>query len=587
MRLAVAALGLGGIWVHEHRSSLEQASVLALQRTARDRLDPDCSLARRLDVRLAAEQAYVLGDPAPVLAELARARAAGDPIVLADALSLAHHCLLGPRDAALRLSLAEELIAVSPHTGRPIDGLMGLAWRTVDLVLAGDRRALRSLAELRQRLEVDRCDALSYFVLAIDVMLAVRDGRLEEAERLAGQCYEFGLDVGDADALGWYGAQLVAIRWLQGRGDELLPVVGDFVHSTTIAEPAAGFVAALAALAATSGDDATAQAALACLRAGGLSRVASSSIWAATMVGVCEAAYALDDRDAAAEAYDLFAPFADLPVMAGIGIASYGSANRPLALAACTMGKLDLAVEHLEAAVAAELAAGDWPWHTMAEAALADVLDRRAGPGDVDRAAELRHAAIAAARRLGMDRRAAEWQQQTSMRTIECRRAGRVWTIRLDQHTAVVPHSVGMHYLSVLVAQPDIEISAVELASGHAIATRGGPPDPVLDATATASYRRRIADLRHEVDDAEACADLERLGRARAELDHLLEELARATGLAGASRSFTDNAERARVSVHKALKRALQTIGEADATIGRWLTSRLVTGMRCVLRAEP
>ena len=68
-------------------------------------------------------------------------------------------------------------------------------------------------------------------------MLAVRAGRLTEAEELAGQCYEFGLDVGDADALGWYGAQLVSIRWLQGRGEELLPLIEDLVTSTTIAEP--------------------------------------------------------------------------------------------------------------------------------------------------------------------------------------------------------------------------------------------------------------------------------------------------------------------------------------------------------------
>ncbi len=254
--MAVAALGLGGIWVHEHRSTLEQARVESLQRRALAALDPATSLARRLEVRLAAETAYLLGDPAGVLAELERARRSDDPVVLADALSLAHHCVLGPHHRTLRLQLADELIAVSPSTGRPIDGLMGLAWRTVDLVLAGDRRAGRSLAELRERLEVDRCDGLRYLADAIDVMLAIRAGRLDEAEALAAQCYELGLDVGDLDALGWYGGQLVAIRWLQGRGDELLPLVRDIVNSTTIAEPAAGFVAAVAALAASIGGSA-------------------------------------------------------------------------------------------------------------------------------------------------------------------------------------------------------------------------------------------------------------------------------------------------------------------------------------------
>ena len=87
---------------------------------------------------------------------------------------------------------------------------------------------------------MDRCDGLSYLVAALDVMLAMREGRLTEAEELADRCYALGVDVGDANALGWYGAQLVAIRWLQGRGEEVLPLLGDLVTSPTVAEPCSG-----------------------------------------------------------------------------------------------------------------------------------------------------------------------------------------------------------------------------------------------------------------------------------------------------------------------------------------------------------
>ena len=198
--------------------------------------------------------------PPAILAELKQARERSDPIELAEALSLAHHCLLGPQHAKRRLGLADELIAVSPSTGRAVDGLMGLAWRTVDLFLAGDRRAVRSLGELREHLVTDRCDGLSYLVAALDVMLAMREGRLAEAEELADRCYALGVDVGDADALGWYGAQLVAIRWLQGRGEDVLPLLADLVTSPTVAEPCSGFVAAVAALAAATGDHPTARA---------------------------------------------------------------------------------------------------------------------------------------------------------------------------------------------------------------------------------------------------------------------------------------------------------------------------------------
>jgi hypothetical protein len=107
----------------------------------------------------------------------------------------------------------------------------------------------------------------------------------------------------------------------------------------------------------------------------------------------------------------------------------------------------------------------------------------------------------------------------------------------------------------------------------------------VLDADAKAAYRRRIEELRSELADAEECADLERAARAREELDRFLEELARCTGFAGRARSFTHNAERARVSVHKAIKRAVSAIAEIDPAIGRAVGDRVVTGSTCVFLA--
>ena len=580
---AEAALGLGGIWVHEHRTTLDNARVEALQRQALEALPHDHALARRLRMRLVAERAYRMGRGEDVFTELERARDVGDPVGLAEALSMTHHCLLGPQHTAERAALAEELIAMSPATGRPLDGLVGLTWRTIDLLLAGDRRACRSLAELRDRLVVTPCDALAYVVAAIDVMLATRQGRLEEADRLAMDCYELGCDVGDADAFGWYGSQLVAIRWLQGRSDELLDLLDQLVDSTTVAEPLRAFVAARATLAAASGDELRARAALACLRDVGLAELTPSSGWAATMLAVCEAAYLLDDADAAAEGYRLLAPFADLPVMASIAVACYGSAHRPLGFAAATMGDVDAAIDHLERAVAAELARGGGPWHAIALAGLADVLDRRGDAGDGERAARARGAAVEAARRCGMHVRADEWAGQGCSTTITCRRDGRVWVVRRGERETAVPHGVGMQYLDHLLRHPDVDIAAVELAGATSASSWR---DPVLDPRAKAAYRRRVEELQSELDDAERCADLERVARTRLELDRYLEELARATGLGGRTRSFADAAERARVSVHKAIRRALASITEAHPELGRELSSRVVTGTRCVYRTS-
>jgi hypothetical protein len=583
--LGEAALGLGGIWVHEHRSTVERSHVAALQRRALRRLDGSSPLAHRLRVRLAAEDAYVSGHGAPMLTALDDARRLNDPGVLAEALSLAHHCLLGPQFADARLAIADELIDVAALTGRRIDALMGLAWRTVDLFLAGDWRAGRSLRELRERLNEGRCDSLRHLVTAIEVMLAIRAGRLDVAELAADACYELGQVVGDADALGWYGAQLVVIRWLQGRSDEVLPLVADLAHSPTVPERNDGFVAALAALAAAAGDHGTARSALASLRSRRLGAAPPSSIWLATLLGIAEAAHLVGDVDAAGEVYQLLGPFADLPVMVSLAVTCLGSVHRPLGLAAWTLGDLDQAIEHLEAAGDADLALGNGPCHAIASAWLADALDQRDHDGDRARAATLRWAAIEAGERFGMHARVTQWRRIATAGgrdpLIELRRDGGVWRVRFGDRSSVVPHSVGMGYLAHLVANAGHAIPAIELASGFAM-SGAESWQPVLDPETTDRVRDHIIELRSEIDDADACADLERAAAARVELDAVVEEMARATGLASRSRSFGRDAERARISVQKAIKRTIARLTQVDAELGRVLTSRVTTGTRCV-----
>jgi hypothetical protein len=53
--LARAALGLGGMWVHEHRTAAAAATVRVRRRDALSQLDAGSPLALRLRIRLAAE----------------------------------------------------------------------------------------------------------------------------------------------------------------------------------------------------------------------------------------------------------------------------------------------------------------------------------------------------------------------------------------------------------------------------------------------------------------------------------------------------------------------------------------------------
>ena len=307
--LAVAALGLGGVWVAEQRSLIDRERVLGLQRRARAELAADhVALRCRLDVRLAAEAAFATGQGAELEAALAAARALDDPDVLAEALSLYHHTLLGPEHAAGRLRVARELITVASDSGDALWSLMGLCWLTVDLFLAGQAHATRSLGELHQRAEALSCRSIGYVADVMEAMLLTRAGRLGEAERAAATCFESGLEVGDADAVAYYGAQLVVIRWLQGRSDEVLALAVDTSDSPTLMPANHAFTAVYACLAADCGEIEQAHAALTRLRGARLGRMRRTSVFMATLFTVIEAAYVLGDAAAAGDAAAMLEP---------------------------------------------------------------------------------------------------------------------------------------------------------------------------------------------------------------------------------------------------------------------------------------
>ncbi len=380
--LARAALGLGGLWVHEHRTAAAAASLLTRLRHALEQVDPGSSLGHRLRTRLAAERDYEAGTHDRILAAAGRTRAAGDPIAHAEALSLAHHCLLGPDHTGLRRALATELVGVSGRSGRRTDLVMGVLWDTVDLFLAADPHAERRLGELEDLLAARKHLAAGFVADSLGVMLAIRAGRFREAEAGAQACAELGQAAGDFDALGWYGAQLVAIRWFQGRLGELVPVLDGLMHSPTLSPIDNSYYAALAVAAASAGDRRTAAGALARLCGDDLGALPRSSSWLLSLSGAAEAAYLLDDRATAARIHELLGPFGHLPAMASLGIACFGSVHHPLGTTALAAGDPDRAVPHLRAAVRHNLALAHWPAVVFSRRRHAEALLRRGGTGD-------------------------------------------------------------------------------------------------------------------------------------------------------------------------------------------------------------
>jgi len=576
--MALAALGLAGLWVSERRTVTGAVLLESRLEHVLSLLDPHSSLALRIRTRLAGEADYVRGGHEAILAELDAARATADPELLAEALSLAHHCLLGPEHVQVRRELAVELIKVSFRTKRRSDLLMGLLWQTVDAYSAGDPHAGRYLSELRDQLEQQNHLAVAFVVSAIDVMLAIRAGRLDDAESLATTCAASGAAAGDVDHEWWSGAQLVTIRWYQGRLAELLPVLRGRDHSPDLSAVDNSAVAALAVAAAQGGDLRTAASSLGALCGSDLLHLPRSSSWLGTMHGIVETAALLGDAGVSVRAYELLRPYADLPMVGGLGITCFGSVQHALGVASLTNGLLDQAIDHLRAAVQHNLALAHWPAVVASRRRLAQAYQHRGQPGDADAARGELETAASEAAALGLPV-AEKGARGPAGLGAECHRAGRKWRLAWRDRSVMMEDSIGMTHLAVLLANPRQEILAAELAAGLSAlgaAGEGGPAYPVLDQAAITEYRNRLKRLDAELDQREPGDE-----EARAERDWLVAQLASAAGFGGRVRSFPDQGERARVAVGKAIRRALARITEADPILGDHLRQTVHTGVRC------
>ena len=580
--LARAAAGLGGVWLNEHRDPIDHQRMLASQRRALATLGEEhLALRRRLEMRLAAEAVYDGESVDGVREALALARACGDGPVLAEALSLAHHALMAPGSGEELLPIAEELIAVASASGEGLLAVMGLMWRTVDLYQLNRPGAERSLAELRQRVDALGCLSIAYVVALIDVMRMTREGRLEEAEQAARAAFELGVSVGDADATAYYAAHVMRIRSLQGREAELLDLVQGVVDSPVMMARERALRASVAGVAARAGDVERTRAILGGM---GVADIVPSSTSLVALASLADVAVALGDAALARDVYDALAPFASLPLVPSLAVTCLGSVERPLALAATAFGDAPLALTHFERALAADEQLGNRPLAALARAELGRALSH-AGESRA-RAELLLTTAIDEAAAMGMTVRRDEWQtwlmdlgasERSSLRCAVTH-AGNRWVVTAGDMRADVPNLVGMQYVNVLVGRPGEDIPASELVGASVV---DGARHEVVDRQTLELYRRRVRELDIEIAEADDDADLARAEALRLERDELRDELGRVLGLGGSQRTFTDASERARTAVHKAVKRAIDAIGEIEPKLADHLRDSIVTGRVC------
>jgi hypothetical protein len=315
----------------------------------------------------------------------------------------------------------------------------------------------------------------------------------------------------------------------------------------------------------------------------------------------------LGNEAAAAVLYSQLLPFSGGHAI-GHTEGSVGAVDRYLGLLAATMGRADDAVRHLDRGIAANERLGAWPWVAHTQHDLAGVLRRRAGSGDAERATALDGTALATARRIGMTALEAEFGELSESSEAPAaeadsvasfRRDGEYWTVAFDGGTSQIRDSKGMRYLARLLAHPGQEQHALDLARMEDLVGTVASPQPDLaadgigdagvrlDPEAKAAYRLRLDELRSEIAEADAFNDPERGARARQEIEFLTDELANAVGLGGRDRKAASSAERARLSVTRAIRSALTRIAEQSPALGRHFEATIRTGTFCSYNPDP
>jgi tetratricopeptide (TPR) repeat protein len=168
---------------------------------------------------------------------------------------------------------------------------------------------------------------------------------------------------------------------------------------------------------------------------------------------------------------------------------------------------------------------------------------------------------------------------------------GDTWAITFEGRTIRVRDRKGMHYLARMVEEPQREFHVLDLVGGASMAAdekSTGDSGPLLDSKAKDAYRRRLAEIEEDIEEAERLHDVGRGACAKTERDLLTRELARAFGLGDRERPAAGSAaERARASATRAIRHALLRIAEHHRSLGDHLDRTIRTGTYCAYAPDP
>ena len=446
---------------------------------------------------------------------VAAAEAAGDPALLAEALDAQLLVHWGPDELAERLQITTRLEDTVAHVADVEARMTAHLWRLTTAVEGLDmptvRRQLRALDRLADESGSAR---VRFFAEARKGMQAtVLGDQAARAHREA--AVRAGTEAGEPDTFAINHALAAAIARQTGDTDVLKTEAALFEefgtsegYLTVAVEAAALWVAA--------GALDHARSLLLQLVGSGLAAVRRDMDWVLIVARATETAAKTGELDLAAEGYELLEPYAGRGIPNGGAAAFDGIVDGFLSEAAAALGNGSDATRWARSAASlAERFGAAW-W-----------------------VRQFRGAAVAAS------------PAQRGIAVLQPGGDG-VWLVGRDGATFAVREMKGFHYLRVLLRQPGIEISALELSDWVAGHPGRGVDDAgtgdIIDRQALATYRERLAELDTELAEAQEWADDGRLAPLRQERDALLDEIAAATGLSGRRRQRGDRRASARGS---------------------------------------
>jgi len=347
------------------RPGLPDQGALALLEEAADLLSTEDSPLR---VRLLAGLSRALhrlhGDDARSSAVLrsaiAMARRLDDRAGLARVLGSAYWSDIGRREVLEMQGEARDLAADLGEVHLEAEAMQ---WRVAALMQMGEIEAAeQELSVVHSRAARTGQPFLLHVAEHHGSALALLAGRLAEAEAAAERSHEWGRLLTGRDASGVYGIQMFGVWREQGRLGSFVPVV------RVLAARGGAWRPGLAALLAEIGMHEEARSELERIRRTGLDAL-RQSLWLASLTYLVDVASAVSDPQLAAMLYPELAPLSGGSVVIGHGIACYGAADRYLGMLAATLGNLEAAEDHFEAALALNRAMGARTWvaHTAYE----------------------------------------------------------------------------------------------------------------------------------------------------------------------------------------------------------------------------